>query len=267
MDTPLTLPPEIEAVVGPEPAIDRPFQGMAFETSILYSDRGRFVLKTGASRRLAAELAAEQRVLVALSAHRPFVPEPLAFALDGETGYSLLSYLPGRNGAEVALEVDTVGAHALVAAYAWALRRIHSWQTSLPQPADWLNRALDRVERHVRSGSVPDPIPHPGRWRGAGHDHLLAELRAWRPTVENHLVFAHCDYCMPNILLEDGRVTGVIDWPEGGYADRRYDLATAAWSIRFNLRDESYVRTFLTAYGYTEPAETLEPFEALYVLT
>jgi aminoglycoside phosphotransferase len=267
MDVSVSLPAEIRAVVGSGPTVERPFQGMAFETVILHSDRGRFVLKLGHSPRLAAELAAEQRVLVALAPHRPFVPEPLAFAVEAETGFSLLSYLPGRNGAELAREVDAAAAHALVAAYAWALRRVHSWQTALPQPADWLTRALDRVERHVLSGAVPNPIPHPGRWGGADPTQLVADLRTWRVTVANDLVFAHGDYCMPNILLQDGRVSGVIDWPEGGYADSRYDLATAAWSIRFNLEDESYVRTFLLAYGYDEPEETLAPFEALYVLT
>jgi aminoglycoside phosphotransferase len=261
------LPAEIEAVVGPDLEIERPFQGIDFETLVLHSERGRFVLKVGRDKRLAGKLAHEQRVLVALAAQRPFVPEPLAFVLEDEGGYSLLSYLPGRNGAELALEADTAGGHALAAAYAWTLRRIHTWETELPQPADWLNTALDRVERYIRLGLVENPMPHPGRWRGAHPDELLAELRSWRPTVTNDLVFCHGDYCMPNVLLEHGRVTGVIDWPEGAYADRRYDLATACWSIRYNLKDESYVRTFLTAYGYAQPAVTLEPFEALYVLT
>jgi kanamycin kinase len=261
------LPLEIAEIVGPAPAIERPFQGMAFETSVLASERGRFVLKVGRSPRLGAELAAEQRVLVALEAHRPFVPEPLAFTILGETGYSLLSYIPGRNGAELAHEGDTASRHALVALYAWALRRIHQWQVKLPQPAGWLNRAIDRVERHVQAGTISSPIDHPGRWRGADPHEVLRHLRAWQTGVRGDLVFAHGDYCMPNVLVADRRASGVIDWSQGGYADRRFDLATAVWSIRFNLEDEAYVRTFLEAYGYDELVETLEPFEALYVLT
>jgi aminoglycoside 3'-phosphotransferase-2 len=64
----------------------------------------------------------------------------------------------------------------------------------------------------------------------------------------------------------DPAIVGLIDWSAGGYADRRFDLATACWSIRYNLSDEAYVKTFLHAYGYQASPESLRYFEDLYFL-
>jgi aminoglycoside phosphotransferase len=68
---------------------------------------------------------------------------------------------------------------------------------------------------------------------------------------EPDVVFAHGDYCLPNIMVDGGRISAVIDWPHAGYSDRRVDLAAATWSIRHNFKDEAYVDTFLDAYGYS----------------
>ncbi len=240
---------------------------MAFETSILTSDRGKFVLKLGREPRLGAELAGEHRVLNQLAKHRPFVPEPLAFVVQDGVAMSLLSYVAGINLVEAIRDVDVAARHTLVAGYAWTLRRIHSWQTNLLQPDDWLTKAVDRVARHIKAGVIPSPIAQPGQFDGADLEALLVELRQWRSSLGNDLVFSHGDYCLPNVLVVDGSVSGIVDWPAGGYADRRYDLATAVWSLRFNLGEESYVDTFLSAYGYRDAVETLRYFEALYILT
>lgn len=96
---------------------------------------------------------------------------------------------------------------------------------------------------------------------------MAADLRAWRPSVTSDLAFGHGDYCLPNVLAHQGAVVGVIDWSRGGYADRRFDLATALFNLRYNLGDVAYLTTFLRAYGYDEPVETLHMFEALHALT
>jgi aminoglycoside phosphotransferase (APT) family kinase protein len=65
------------------------------------------------------------------------------------------------------------------------------------------------------------------------------------------------------------QVVGVIDWSGASYIDRRFDLATALFSLRFvePVRDHHYHSLFLQAYGYTEPAEMLSFFEGLRALT
>ena len=67
--------------------------------------------------------------------------------------------------------------------------------------------------------------------------------------------------------MRNGAATGVIDWSAGGYADRRYDLATARWTLRYNrLEPRAYFPLFLSAYGGSASAEDLICGEALYGL-
>ncbi|TFH13229.1 aminoglycoside 3'-phosphotransferase, partial [Candidatus Bathyarchaeota archaeon] len=70
----------------------------------------------------------------------------------------------------------------------------------------------------------------------------------WRP-VEN-FVFTHGDYCLPNILIEDGVLSGVIDWDYAGLADPYVDFVSCMWSIRYNFGEEAddLIPLFLETY-------------------
>lgn len=51
------------------------------------------------------------------------------------------------------------------------------------------------------------------------------------------LVFSHGDYCLPNVFVSGGDVTGFLDWGGGGIADRWQDIALCARSLRYNCMD------------------------------
>ena len=52
----------------------------------------------------------------------------------------------------------------------------------------------------------------------------------------------HWDYTLDNVLVDDGRVTGVVDWGGTRSGDRLFDLATLVYYGRGELRDvERYV--------------------------
>ena len=59
----------------------------------------------------------------------------------------------------------------------------------------------------------------------------------------------HGDYCLPNIMLRNFRISAFVDVGNGGVGDRHVDLFWGAWSLVYNLRTEKYCDRFLDAYG------------------
>jgi len=70
---------------------------------------------------------------------------------------------------------------------------------------------------------------------------------------EGHLLKAdaliHGDYCLPNVMLDDWKLSGFIDVGNGGIGDRHIDLFWGAWTLGFNLKTDRYAPRFLDAYG------------------
>ena len=76
---------------------------------------------------------------------------------------------------------------------------------------------------------------------------LLEVLSATRPATED-LVLTHGDYCLPNILIADNEVAGLVDWGRGGVADRYQDIALLLRSFEYNGGDLAR-DPFCKAYG------------------
>ena len=74
---------------------------------------------------------------------------------------------------------------------------------------------------------------------------MLSEGR----TLLKNEVLLHGDYCLPNIMLKDFKVTTFIDVGNGGIGDRHVDLFWGAWTLWFNLGTDAYRDRFLDAYG------------------
>ncbi|MDE6725289.1 MAG: aminoglycoside 3'-phosphotransferase [Ruminiclostridium sp.] len=62
-------------------------------------------------------------------------------------------------------------------------------------------------------------------------------------------VLLHGDYCLPNIILNDGKLSGFIDVGCGGVGDRHIDIFWGLWSLWYNLKTDKYCGRFLDAYG------------------
>jgi aminoglycoside phosphotransferase len=61
-------------------------------------------------------------------------------------------------------------------------------------------------------------------------------------------VLIHGDYCLPNVLVEQGRLSGLVDVGLAGLGDSRDDLAAGLWSLNYNF-GPGYARAFLDTYG------------------
>lgn len=262
------LPEKLAASVGQLDSIEYPPQGTAFQVFILSSVQGRFVFKTARTPAMVQALVKEGHILTALQRYAPFVAQPLGDA-EGEQGHAFLFTCIEGEPLHVVLNHSTIDErYRLIREYAQALRRVHNWTPHLPQPADWLTQTLQWVGAHIQARPPDTQVTGTNsRFDGRDARQLLVELQARLPGLSNDLVFCHGDYCLPNVLIRHAQVVGVIDWSQGGYADRRFDLATAIFSLRLVLQDLDDLSTFLQAYGYAEPLENLEFFEALHALT
>lgn len=207
----MQLPDAFLAQTGPLIATERPTQGLNSDVTLLLGARGRFILKQATTTDQVRTVAAETQILEAIASHHPFVPAPVASA----SGLLMMTLLPGTDFVALQPTLTAADCHRLLAEAAAALRRIHTWA-----PAGLGDTPAAMLQRILAAGLKPD------------------------------ITFCHGDYCLPNIMVTDGRVSAVIDWPHAGYLDRRIDLAAACKSIRTNLKDEAFVETFLRAYGH-----------------
>lgn len=127
-----------------------------------------------------------------------------------------------------------------------ALRRLHQLShTGLPISA--------RLKRYLDSAQS---------WDGGYWDIsvLMPEFmvhsrdEAWKIMQENKHRLGqdtciHGDFCLPNVILEQGRFRSFIDFPLAGIGDRHIDLYWAVWSLRRNLNTDRYTDYFLDLYG------------------
>ncbi len=194
------------------------------------------------------DLLREKAVLDWLQGQLP-VPKILHFTEEAGMQYLLISAIPGL-GAENEHFLSPENAPEMVRVLARGLRLIHSLDISgCPFPRD-LDVMLAEARRQVEFGLVDTDNLQPENM-GRDPEDILQELVAKRPHQED-LVLTHGDYCLPNILLQDGQLSGFIDWGRAGVADRYADIALAVRSLRYNLGDargEALARLFLEEYG------------------
>jgi aminoglycoside phosphotransferase len=69
-------------------------------------------------------------------------------------------------------------------------------------------------------------------------------------------VLVHGDFCLPNVLVHDGKLSGLVDLGGAGLASPETDLAAGVWTLQYNY-GKGFATAFLDAYGWppmTEPA-------------
>jgi len=188
------------------------------------------------------ELLAERERLDWLRG-RLSVPQVLGYAAEGGVEFLMLSAIPGIDTSSSTLDMESLDVVGLLAQ---GLRMVHDVPTH-DCPFDMtLERVIPLTERNVSLGLV-DVDDFDSERGGGSPGALFQVLVATRPTSED-LVFTHGDYCLPNILIDDGEISGFVDLGRAGVADRYKDIALAVRSIRRN-RGDAFVQPFLDEYG------------------
>lgn len=73
-------------------------------------------------------------------------------------------------------------------------------------------------------------------------------------------VLIHGDYCLPNVLVQDGKLSALIDVGRSGLGNPEDDLAAGVWTLQYNF-GKGFAREFLEAYGW--PPMTDQAIERL----
>lgn len=158
------------------------------------------------------------------------VPKVLFFAQDQTTDYLLLSEIEGADASRNSFEENKRGVIELLAA---GLKTIHSLS-----PADCpFDARLDykiQLARKMMENNLVDESDFNDERRGRTARDLFRELVESVPEGADP-VFTHGDYCLPNIILKNGKLSGFVDWGSAGVADKYQDIALLARSVEYNF--------------------------------
>lgn len=174
------------------------------------------------------------------------VPEVLYYDRDESNEYLLLSEVAGLNASDKAYETMLP---QLMEQLAVGIKAVHAVDVTDCPFNRTLGKVLEEARRRTEQGLVDEEDFDEER-QGLGAAALYQQLLDSRPQ-EEELVFTHGDYCLPNIILDNGKFSGLIDWGRAGIADKYQDLALAVRSIAHNF-GERHVSAFLEAYGLHE---------------
>ena len=133
------------------------------------------------------------------------------------------------------------------------LRILHEIDFADCPVQDRMSEYIALAERNYATGNYStEHFPDSFGYRSA--EEAYAALQAGKSALKNE-VLIHGDYCFPNVMLDNWKLSGFIDLGNGGVGDRHIDLFWGAWTLWFNLKTNDYRDRFFDAYG----RDKLEP--------
>jgi len=199
--------------------------GMSDSSVLVYEDR---VIKI---EKFCEESDREAEIMQWLAGKLP-VPEVLCRGKDKEKNYLVMSKLPGKMSCD---EEYMRQPERLATALAEGLKMLWDIDISDCPYSSVLDEKLRMAQYNVENGLVDLDNVEPETFGSNGFENpqaLLDWLIANRP--EEELVFSHGDYCLPNVFLQDGKVSGFLDLGKAGVADKYQDIALCYRSFLHN---------------------------------
>ena len=160
------------------------------------------------------------------------VPEVLAYEKDEEYRYLLMSRIPGTVACNPYYMEHP---NEMIPILSDALKLLWSVDISdCPRKSD-LDTILSEAEYRVKNNLIDLSDTEPETFGEGGFkdaEELLSWLYENKPSYEP--VLSHGDFCLPNIFIEDGKLSGFIDLGNTGTGDKWMDIALCYRSLKHN---------------------------------
>ncbi len=235
----MAVPPSIASLLPPGEGRSEDI-GMSGAQVLVFADR---VLKV---QPLSPEALRERQMLQWLP-QQAASPRLLAWEETADTSYLLMTRLPGDMACT---PFWLARPRELVEQLAQALHSL--WQVDIAHcPSDCrLEHKLRQARYNLEHGLVDVENTEPETFGPGGFadpEALLRWLEANAPREEP--VLSHGDFCLPNVFLQGGQLSGFLDLGRCGIADKWCDIAILARSLRHNY---SGYYTGISHPGYRE---------------
>lgn len=126
------------------------------------------------------------------------------------------------------------------------LRQLHETE-HIGCPVNRTVNYIAAVQENHRLGRY-DQTLFPDNWGYTNAHEAWKAVCEAAPALQQDTLL-HGDYCLPNIILRNGKFSGFIDLGNAGLGDRHIDLFWGIWSLSFNLKTDRWKERFLDAYG------------------
>ncbi len=161
------------------------------------------------------------------------VPELLCYETDSENQYLLMSRVSGKMSCD---EYYLERPRELCKLLASAFKMLWSVDVSDCPYERRIDDELKEARYRVENNLIDIDDAEPDTFGEGGFENpeaLLAWLEENRPEYEP--VLSHGDFCLPNIFLQDGKVSGFIDLGDTGIGDKWRDIAFCYRSLKHNV--------------------------------
>ncbi|HET7034608.1 MAG TPA: phosphotransferase [Thermomicrobiaceae bacterium] len=203
----------------------------------------------------------ESAVLSALADTGLPIPTVLYTESDELANYLVMDVLPGSALFPVIQSSDARWEIAAAAtAYAGTLARIHGldWRALVP----WMSDPAG-PETEIVLGQIQGMWSHWDERIRQAPDSLKPLFDSAQEWLSRHMIetaslcLCHGDYTPANLLVEEGEISGVVDWDRAQVSDPAWDLALLPFAVyRSGMPAEDadlFVQTALGAYGEASP--------------
>ncbi len=234
---PQSLPHHIELFISDSDVYD---SSCSPEAKVYFIDKnGGYYLKRGAKNTLQKE-AEMTRYFHA----KGLGAEVLDYQTDTSYDWLLTAKITGEDCTHPDYLSDT---KRLCDTIAIELRKLHELDFCDCPVQNRMKDYLALAENNYQSGSY-DKSTFPDSFGYRSAEEAYSVLNEGKNNFKSD-VLIHGDYCLPNIMLDNWKLSAFIDLGGGGVGDRHVDLFWGSWTLWFNLKTHKYHDRFLDAYG------------------